>query len=88
MAARKNKTTLSDTWRERIQAGVIMDRLLKHFNGEIELTPAQVASAKLVLAKIAPDLQSIQAQVEHSGSILNGVYEDIDGRTADLPNQS
>lgn len=56
MAARKNKITLSDTWRERIQAGVIMERVQKHFNGEIELTKTQMDAAKLLLSKIVPDL--------------------------------
>lgn len=56
MAARKNKITLSDTWRERISAGVIMDRLIKHFNGDLELTTTQLKAAQLVLSKIVPDL--------------------------------
>lgn len=58
MAARKNKITLSDTWRERISAGVIMERVLKHLNGEIELSNTQMQAAKLLLSKIVPDLSS------------------------------
>jgi hypothetical protein len=63
MAARKNKLTLSDTWKERIRTGVIMQRLEAHVLGEqgedkkaVELSPTQIAAAKLLLSKIVPDL--------------------------------
>lgn len=37
--------------REKIKVSNIIDRLEKHVNGLIELTPAQVSSAKLLLDK-------------------------------------
>jgi hypothetical protein len=64
MAARKNKVTLSDTWRQRIQAGVIMDRLMKHIDGSIEMSATQVNAAKIVLGKIEPDLARTESKVE------------------------
>lgn len=57
MAARKRKVVLSDDWREKIRAGVIMQRLLSHVNGEVDLSATQVASAKILLGKIVPDVQ-------------------------------
>jgi len=35
-----------------------------------------------------PKLSRAENKVEHSGSLLTGIFNDIDGRTADLPNQS
>lgn len=56
MAARKNKTVLSDTWRNRIKVGVIMERLERCANGKLDLTAAQLKAAQLLLSKVVPDL--------------------------------
>jgi hypothetical protein len=56
MAARIRKTTLSETWKAKIQAGVILDRLVKHVNGEIEMTASQIKAADILLKKTVPDL--------------------------------
>lgn len=50
MAARLNNRH-QDMVREKIKVGQIIDRLEKHVNGEIELTSAQVQSAKILLDK-------------------------------------
>lgn len=63
MAARKRTAIrpggMPEAWRERIQATVLVKRLMGHVNGEIELTPTQVNAANILLKKVAPDLQSI-----------------------------
>jgi len=64
MAARKRKITLSDSWREKIQASQIMNRLLKHVEGEIELSGTQVKAADILLKKVVPDL----ARTENVGN--------------------
>jgi hypothetical protein len=64
MAARKRKVVLSDAWREKIQASQIMNRLLKHVEGEIELSGTQVKAADILLKKVVPDL----ARTENVGS--------------------
>lgn len=64
MAARKRKVVLSDAWREKIQAGQIMSRLLRHVEGEIELSSSQVKAADILLKKVVPDL----ARTENVGS--------------------
>lgn len=55
---------LSDTWREKIQAGQIMSRLLRHVEGEIELSSTQVKAADILLKKVVPDL----ARTENVGN--------------------
>lgn len=60
MAKRIKKTTLSDDWKARIQGSQIMNRLMGHVNGEIELTATQVNAAKILLGKVIPDLKSTE----------------------------
>ena len=48
--------------RERIAGTKIIDRLVKHINGEIELSPSQVAAARILLNKVLPDLKSMELQ--------------------------
>jgi len=42
--------------RERIRAGVIIDRFQKHFMGELDLTPTQIRVGEILLRKVIPDL--------------------------------
>ncbi len=49
--------------RDRIAGTKIIDRLVKHVMGEIELTAAQVASARLLLSKVLPDMKSVEVDV-------------------------
>lgn len=44
--------------RRQIRVAEIIDRLHDHVMGEAVLTPAQIGAAKLLLAKVLPDLQS------------------------------
>ena len=56
MAARKKKIKLTDAWRDKIQVGYMLDRLIKCFKGEVILTPEQLKAADMVLKKVVPDL--------------------------------
>jgi len=56
MAARKNKVTLSETWKDRISATMILNRLVSHVEGNLELSPTQIKAADIILKKIVPDL--------------------------------
>ena len=49
--------------RARITGSKIITRLIKHVEGEIELTPAQVASARILLGKVLPDMKSVEVDV-------------------------
>ena len=77
MAARKRKITLSDSWKEKIQASQIMNRLLKHVEGEIELSGTQVKAADILLKKVVPDL----ARTENTG--VDGGPQEMQIRWAD-----
>jgi len=72
MAARKNKTTLNDDWKKRIQASQVMNRLQDHLNGEIELTATQINAAKIILSKMVPDLArtEIEADVKTQATLV------------------
>jgi len=56
MAARKRKTVLSDDWKQKIRAGVLMNRLMTHVDGTVEMSPTQIKAADILLRKIVPDL--------------------------------
>lgn len=63
MAARTNKPNHDDKTKRLIRASQLLNRLNLFANGEIEMTPAQVQAAKVVIGKEIPDLKAI----EHSG---------------------
>ena len=44
------------TWKEKISATTIMNRLVKCVEGTVEMTPSQVRAADIILRKIVPDL--------------------------------
>jgi len=50
---------------ERIRAGGIVTRLMKHVKGELEMSSTQVQAARILLNKALPDLKA----VEHSGEV-------------------
>jgi hypothetical protein len=48
--------------RAKIQTSQLINRLISHVNGEVELSSTQVRAAEVLLKKTLPDLQA----VEHS----------------------
>jgi hypothetical protein len=54
-----------DDVRKKISASHIIIRMDKAFRGELVLTDQQVTIAKILLAKVLPDLKAI----EHSGDV-------------------
>ena len=64
MAARKRKITLSERWKDRISTTMIMERLIKHIEGNLDLSPTQIKAADIVLKKVVPDL----ARTTHEGN--------------------
>lgn len=47
---------LSEEWKEKIRAGVLLDRLSKHANGELDMTGSQIKAAEILLKKVVPDV--------------------------------
>jgi hypothetical protein len=60
MAARTNKITHDEKTKALIRASQLLNRLNQHANGEVEMTQAQVQSAKIVIGKVIPDLKSME----------------------------
>jgi hypothetical protein len=57
--------THRDRTNEKIKVGHILRRLLKHFDGSLELSASQVSVGLALLKKKLPDLK----QMEHKGSV-------------------
>ena len=73
MAARKRRTTVNEKWREKIQSSMLVDRLVKHAVGEIEMTATQIKAADILLKKVAPDLKAVEHTGEDGGPIRTKV---------------
>lgn len=63
MAKRIARITMTEEWKQKISISQIINRLNKHINGEIEMTPTQVRSAEILLKKVAPDLSSVSGEM-------------------------
>jgi hypothetical protein len=69
MAERLRKRHQDDI-RTKIKVSNIIDRLEKHVNGEIEMTPAQVTSARILLDKTISNAPTdINANVDASVTV-------------------
>jgi len=62
-----------DVVRQRIQVGVICDKLAKHIAGKCKMTATQVRAAEILLRKAVPDM----ASVEHSGEVTQHYVAEI-----------
>ena len=53
---------------EKIRTSAVLNRLIKHAMGEVEMSSSQVAAAKALINKYIPDVSSVEmtAEVEHS----------------------
>jgi hypothetical protein len=60
MAARKRRTgPLDNHWKDKIRTGVLITRLHDNALGKRVMTSGQIESAKILLRKVAPDLQTV-----------------------------
>ena len=75
MGARDRKGPLTEKWRERIKTGVLIDRLVKHASGDLELSQTQIAAARILLNKTLPDLKAIEQAI--SGGVTINVVDPI-----------
>lgn len=74
MAARKNLSHIDRT-RAKIQASMLINRLQNFANGKegVEMSPAQVRAAEVLLKKSLPDLSA----VTHDGGIEVGMSSEM-----------
>lgn len=56
MAARTRKIVMTEEWKEKIKISQIINRLVDHFDGTVDLSKTQIDVAKILLAKVVPDL--------------------------------
>jgi hypothetical protein len=49
--------------RERITGSKVLTRLIDHVEGKIELSNSQVNAARILLAKVLPDMKSVEVDV-------------------------
>lgn len=75
MAARKNKVTIGETWREKIRVAMLINRLHDCAFGKIELSASQLKAIEILLRKVAPDLAVIEHTGEITYSYIRGVPE-------------
>lgn len=59
MAATKRNPMTVPKARDAIAATQLMNRLIDHGFGKVELAPTQVRAIEVVLKKLQPDLQSV-----------------------------
>jgi hypothetical protein len=83
VAARKRKVRLPDSWKDKLSVSMLMNRLVNHVNGEIELTATQVRAAEIVLSKVVPSLASVQSEVTVTS--YRDVLERLAGNDLPLP---
>jgi hypothetical protein len=60
MAARIRKTTLSDSWKEKIRTTMLINRLNSHIFEDVEISPTQMKAFEILLKKVAPDLKAVE----------------------------
>ena len=60
MAARINKILHAEKTKALIRASQLLNRLNKHANAEVDMSPTQVQAAKIVIGKVIPDLKAIE----------------------------
>jgi len=63
MAARTGKVELTESWRDKISVSMLMNRLQKHADGEIDLDATQVKSIEVILSRIVPTLSAVEQTV-------------------------
>jgi hypothetical protein len=80
MAARTNKPNHDERTKERIRASQLLNRLNDFANGKVELSPAQVQAAKIVIGKIVPDLKAVEHSGPNGGAIQSQVSVEFVGQ--------
>ena len=66
MAARIRRTELTDKWREKIRASMLINRMQAHVMGRIEMSMTQIRAAEILLRKCLPDLSLVEGTLEHT----------------------
>ena len=60
MAARINKTEITESWKQKISVSMLMNRLKDHADGKIELQQTQLKAIELILQRTVPSLSAVE----------------------------
>lgn len=74
MAARLNKPNHEEKTKKLIQASQLLNRLISHANGEIDLSQSQINAAKIVIGKYIPDLKAIELSGSEENPVVMKTY--------------
>jgi hypothetical protein len=77
MAARTRMLRLTPEWKEKIRVGVILDRLSKHVDGEVEMSSTQIKAAEILLKKVVPDVARTEVAGDEESPITVKVVTGI-----------
>ncbi len=78
MAARKDPRN-RDSSNKLIGATQLLNRLIKHANGELDMSATQINAAKIVIGKYIPDLKAIEisGDSENPLTVITKVQREI-----------
>ena len=71
--------------RSKIQTTQLVNRLISHAIGEVEMSATQVRAAEILLKKTLPDLQSTNVTAEITINPIEQLLSALDGRAKLLP---
>lgn len=63
MAARKMRITHQEDVRKKIQCSSLINRLMSHIEGTVQLAPTQVRSIEILLNKSLPNLSDLRVDM-------------------------
>ena len=65
--------------REKIKTSQLVNRLVKHALGDVDMTPTQVKAAEVLLRKVLPDLSAVDANMNATHTFaISGQEMDVD----------
>jgi hypothetical protein len=64
--------SLPQHWRDKIQAGMLLGKLSNHAMGECDMSATQVQAARILLAKVFPDLKATEHSIDEDTRRLLG----------------
>lgn len=84
---RKSGFKMPEEHRIKIQNSNILNRLIAHAEGSVEMTQTQVTAGLGLLKKALPDLSATELTHDVSDN-LGDLLKEIDGRTRGIPKSS
>lgn len=71
MAARKIKTHHQEDVRKKIQCTQLINRLMNHIDGKVQLAPTQVRSIEILLNKSLANLSDVKVDMTGNNVMFN-----------------